>query len=74
MIVVLPTGANSTQATNGSTQVLNKGDTMRVAEQPGQPLLGHGGMGSVSALPEVQGHNSHPTRGPRPAYVNYLPS
>ena len=52
-------GANSTQATcgsgNGSTQsqVLNRGDTLRVAEQPGQPLLGRGGMDSVSGLPQV---------------------
>ena len=33
-------GTNSTQATSGSTQVLNRGDSIRVAEQPGQPSLG----------------------------------
>ena len=65
-------GTNSTQATNGSTQVVNRGDTIRVADQPGQPLMGQGGMGSVSGLPQVQGHNftSHPTWGPRPAFLN----
>ena len=69
-------GANSTQATSGSrssssqSQVLNRADTLRVAEQPDKPLLGRGGMGSVSGLPQVQGHNSHHTWGPRPAFLN----
>ena len=68
--------ANSTQATSGSgsgstqSQVLNRGDTLRVAEHPGQPLLGQGGMGSLSGLPQVQGHNSHHTWGPIPAFLN----
>ena len=60
-------GSGSTQS-----QVLNRGDTLRVAEQPGQPLLGRGGMGSVSGLPQVQGHNSHHTWGPRPAFLNQI--
>ena len=70
MIKYFSIGANSTQATSGSTQVLNRGDTIRVAEQPGQPLLGQGDMGSISGLPQVQGHNSHSTWGHRQAFLN----